>query len=244
MLELASTLTQYDAVGMDGPASGCGACAVRSRAICCSLDRTGLEDLHRLGRRVHVRRGQTLLWESDESILVGNVLEGMLKLSTMTSDGREQIVGIVFPSDFIGRPFGKDSHQTVTALTDASVCVFRRGAFDAFAEEHPGIQQALLRRTLDELDRARRWMLLLGRMTATERVASLLVEMVERLGGARGEEILLPLSRQQMGDLLGLAIETVSRAMTRFREAGVIDLPGGRRLVVRDPVKLLRLASA
>ncbi len=196
-----------------------------------------------MGRKVHLRPGQTLLWEGDESVLVGNVLEGMLKLSTVTGDGREQIVGIVFPSDFIGRPFGKDSHHSVTALTEARVCVFRRGAFDGFADSHAGIEAALLRRTLDELDRARRWMLLLGRMSATERVASLLLEMIDRLGGAPGKPLSLPLSRQQMADLLGLAIETVSRTMTRFEREGLITLPGGRRLVLRDRAGLERIAT-
>jgi len=221
----------------------CTDCSVRASAICGSLDAIGLEELGRMGRKVHLRPGQTLLWEGDESVLVGNVLEGMLKLSTVTGDGREQIVGIVFPSDFIGRPFGKDSHHSVTALTEARVCVFRRGAFDGFASSHTGIEAALLRRTLDELDRARRWMLLLGRMSATERVASLLLEMVDRLGSASGTPLLLPLSRQQMADLLGLAIETVSRTMTRFEREGLIALPGGRRVVLRDRADLERIAT-
>lgn len=223
--------------------SSCEECRVRSDAICSSLSGNGLETLSHLGRHVHLKRGQALFWESEESVLVGNVLEGMLKLSTMTGDGREQIVGVVFPSDFVGRPFGSNSHHTATALTDASICVFRRGAFDNFVETHAGIEQALLRRTLDELDRARRWMLLLGRLSAVERVASLLVELVERLGGSGGKEVILPLSRQQMGDLLGLAIETVSRAMTRFKQIGLIDLPGGRRLIVSDHAALQRVAA-
>ncbi len=215
---------------------------MRANAICSSLDECALTELGRLGRRMTVRSGQTLLWEGDEAALVGNVLTGMLKLSTMTGDGREQIVGIVFPGDFIGRPFGKDSHQTVTALTDASVCIFRRTAFDAFAGEHADIGQALLRRTLDELDRARRWMLLLGRMSAVERVASLLLELHSRLDG-EGKTILLPLSRQQMGDLLGLTIETVSRTMTKFERAGLIELPGGRRFGLRNGDELRRIAA-
>lgn len=216
---------------------------MRASAICGSLDAIGLEELGRMGRKVHLCPGQTLLWEGDESVLVGNVLEGMLKLSTVTGDGREQIVGIVFPSDFIGRPFGKDSHHSVTALTEARVCVFRRGAFDGFASSHAGIEAALLRRTFDELDRARRWMLLLGRMSATERVASLLLEMIDRLGGVSGTPLSLPLSRQQMADLLGLAIETVSRTMTRFEREGLIALPGGRRVVLRDRADLERIAT-
>ena len=223
--------------------SRCEACSVRSEAICGSLDITALDELARLGRKIHLQPGQALLWEGDEAVLVGNVLEGMLKLSTVTGDGREQIVGIIFPADFIGRPFGKDSQQTVTALTPATVCVFSRATFDSFAGEHSEIEGALLRRTLDELDRARRWMLLLGRMSATERVASLLVETIDRLGGAAGEPIMLPLSRQQMADLLGLAIETVSRTMTKFERAGLIGLPGGRRLVVSDLGALARIAS-
>jgi CRP/FNR family transcriptional regulator len=239
MLLESSSLT----TGTGRPHNSCEECSVRGDAICASLSPVGLETLSHLGRRVHVRRGQALFWECEESVLVGNVLEGMLKLSTMTGDGREQIVGIVFPSDFIGRPFGSNSHHTVTALTDATVCVFRRGAFDKFVETHSGIEQALLRRTLDELDRARHWMLLLGRLSATERVASLLVEMVERLDGADGREVSLPLSRQQMGDLLGLAIETVSRAMTRFKQMGMVELPGGRRLIVTDLPALRRVAA-
>lgn len=221
----------------------CERCSVRTSAICWALDEGDLSRFHDLGRRVQVKRGQTLAWEGDEAVIVGNVIDGMLKLSAMTGDGREQIVGLVFPSDFIGRPFGVDNRHSVAALTDATLCIFRRNAFAAFAAEHPGIEQALLRRTLDELDRARRWMLLLGRKSATERVASLLVEMIERLGGTCGETITLPLSRQQMGDVLGLAIETVSRTLTRLRTAGIIGLPPGRRLVVHQPAMLVRLAN-
>lgn len=221
----------------------CEACAVRSSAICGSLDLPALDELGRIGRKMQLRPGQALLWEGNEAVLVGNVLEGMLKLSTVTGDGREQIVGIVFPSDFIGRPFGKDSHHTVTALTPATVCVFSRASFDSFAGDHATVESALLRRTLDELDRARRWMMLLGRMSAPERVASLLVEIVERLGRVDDEPLMLPLSRQQMADLLGLAIETVSRTMTRFEREGLIALPGGRRLRVADLAALTRIAS-
>jgi CRP/FNR family transcriptional regulator len=225
----------------DAAGQSCENCAVRCSAICSSLEGEALADLSRLGRRTQVLAGQTLVWEGDESILVGNVLSGMFKLSVVTGDGREQIVGIVYPSDFIGRPFGPDSHHSVTALTDASLCVFGRSAFDRFAREHGDVEHALLARTLGELDRARRWMLLLGRKSACERVASLVLEMHERLGGQG--EIHLPLSRQQMGDVLGLSIETVSRSLTKLKRSGIISLPGLRRMVVESPEKLRRIAD-
>jgi CRP/FNR family transcriptional regulator len=184
--------------------------------------------------------GESLIWEGDDSLLVANVVEGVLKLSTGTEDGREQIVGMVFPSDFIGRPFGATTGHGVTALTDAKVCVFNRRDFDAFAREHPALEHKLLQRTLAELDRTRRWMLLLGRKSASEKVASFLLEMADRMATPGCETMQmpdeirldLPVSRQQIADVLGLTIETVSRQFTRLKAEGVIDLPSRRQVVI------------
>jgi CRP/FNR family transcriptional regulator len=227
----------------------CSQCVVRNRAICAGLDPSELEVLGRLGRKQTVERGQTVVWEGDESLIVGNVIEGVLKISMSMSDGREQIVGVVFPSDFIGRPFGGDSSYSVTALTDAELCVFTRSAFDNFARAHPELEHKLLRRTLEELDRAREWMLLLGKKSAGERVATLLLEMSTRLGeqGCHAElgvlnRFDLPLDRQQIGDLLGMTIETVSRQLTKLKEQGLIGLPDRKHVVINDRPRLSELA--
>jgi CRP/FNR family transcriptional regulator len=130
----------------------------------------------------------------------------------------------------------------VTALTEAKVCVFSRRDFDAFAREHPALEHKLLQRTLGELDRTRRWMLLLGRKSAGERVASFIIEMSERLveQGCQGthdqplKRFTLPFSRQQVADVLGLTIETVSRQFTRLKSEGLIDLPSRREVEILD----------
>ena len=226
----------------------CSACVVRNRAICASLNATEILALGKMGRKQKVRQGQTLLWEGDGAPVVANVLTGVLKLVVSTADGREQIVGVVFPSDFIGRPFGKTSPYSVTAMTDAEVCIFNRNGFDEFASSHPDLQQKLLRRTLDELDRARHWMMLLGRKSAAEKVASFLLEMAERLsgqgcnGGARGA-FELPFGRQQIADILGLTIETTSRQLTRMRAEGVLDLPSRREVVINDRAAMVVMAG-
>lgn len=230
--------------------SYCDACVVRNRAICAALDSVELEALNAIGRRRTLEPGQSLIWEGEDSVLVANVIEGVLKLSTGTVDGREQIVGVVYPSDFIGRPFGSTTPHSVTALTPAKVCVFSRSDFDAFASAHPRLEHKLLKRTLAELDRTRQWMLLLGRKSAEERIASFLLEMSERLAPADCEagsgdsggdpreaverEFDLPFSRQQIADLLGLTIETVSRQLTRLKADGVIDIPSRRAIAIRD----------
>ncbi len=229
----------------------CSQCVVRNSAICAALMPDELEVLGRLGRKQRVSKGQTLVWEGDDSIIVANVISGILKVSMSISDGREQIVGVVFPADFIGRPFGRKSPYSVTALSDAELCIFSRSSFDAFARNHPALEHKLLQRTLEELDRAREWMLLLGKKTATERIATLLLEMSIRLGetGCSVEqnelnEFALPLDRQQMGDVLGLTIETVSRQLSRLKADGVIGLPDRRMVSIQDRRRLQDLSAA
>lgn len=225
--------------------SSCDECVVRDRAICAALSPSELQALSAMGRRRTLGAGESLIWEGDDSMLVGNIIEGVLTFSTGTSSGRKQIVGVVYPSDFIGRPFGGTSGHTITALTDARVCVFSRGDFDGFASSHPALENKLLRRTLAELDRTRRWMLLLSRKSAEERIATFLLDMSRRLGDASrpAARFELSFSRQQIADVLGLTIETVSRHFTKFCREGLIDLPSRRAVVIRDRAALEELAD-
>ncbi len=230
--------------------SSCDTCVVRNRAICSGLNDGEIGALNTLGRRRNVVAGEPLIWEDDDSLLVANVIEGVLKLTTSTEDGREQIVGVAYPSDFIGRPFGQTSSASVVALTDARVCVFSRNDFDHFAREHPGLEHKLLERTLAELDRTRSWMMLLGRKNASEKIATFLLEMSDRLAESGCAPVLgparrftLPFSRQQVADVLGLTIETVSRQFTKLKNDGVVELPSRREVEIVDRPALVSLAG-
>ena len=228
------------------PTNFCNACAIRNRAICADLDDSEIGLLNGIGRRRQLEAGEQLMWEGDEAVLVANVIDGVLKLASHSADGGEQILGLAYPSDFLGRPFGETAPYGVEALTEAQICVFERKDFDRFARDHPRPEHKLLERTLTELDRSRRWMMLLGRMNAGQKVASFLLELTDRLGkaGAGGETlVILPLSRQQMADVLGLTIETVSRQLSRLRSAGLIDTPSRREIVLRDRRQLEELAG-
>ncbi|MFZ1744090.1 MAG: Crp/Fnr family transcriptional regulator [Pontixanthobacter sp.] len=219
------------------PIDACQACAIRNRAICADLDAQEIAVLNSIGRQRDLQAGEQLLWEGEEAVLVGNVIEGLLKLSSGTSDGREQIVGLVYPSDFIGRPFGATTPYGVEALTDARVCIFQRKDFDAFAREHPRLEHKLLERTLAELDRTRRWMLLLGRMDAEQKLVSFLLEIADRMGAAASNQTQtfeLPIGRQQIADVLGLTIETVSRQFSKLKKSGLVDLPSRREVTILD----------
>ena len=225
----------------------CDTCVVRNRSICAALDSTEIQALNSISRLRSLSAGESLIWEGDDSILLANVVDGVLKLSMSLSDGVEQIVGVVYPADFIGRPFSGATPYGVTALSDARVCVFARSDFDRLAREHPALEQKLLERTLDELDRTRRWMLLLGRMTAAQKLASFLIELSERLAEPGCdpadpnpvERFELAFSRQQIADVLGLTIETVSRQFSRLVADGLIELPSRRQVVILNRRELV-----
>lgn len=221
----------------------CAACAARLKGICGTLDDDALAQLSRIGRRRRLGAGETLIWEGEDAPIVANLLSGILKLSASTADGREQIVGIAYPTDFIGRPFGARAGYSAAALGEAELCLFGRRDFERFARVHPELEHDLLVRALGDLDRARGFMLLLGRKSASERVATLLLDMADRLPTA-ANMVDLPIGRQQMADVLGLTIETVSRQLTRLKSAGVIALPSRRRLVINDLRDLQAAAEA
>lgn len=225
--------------------NSCAACAVRDRAVCGALSEADLRALNALGRRARLSRGETLVWAGDPGIVCGNLIRGVLKLTMTTPDGREAIVGLLYPADFVGRPFAEMAEVTISALTDAELCVFPRTAFERMLTDHSGMERLLLERTLAALDEARRRMVTLGRQSAEERLSGFLADMSRHVASAacrpsRGMPLTfdLPLTRGEIADLLGLTIETVSRQMTRLKSAGLIALPGGRAVTIRDRAAL------
>ncbi|TCH98272.1 Crp/Fnr family transcriptional regulator [Roseococcus sp. SYP-B2431] len=225
----------------------CTECLVRDQSLCSSLSDSELTTLNSIGRPRRLERGETLVWAGDDALVCANLLSGVLKLSASTADGREQIVGLLYPADFVGRPFAKEAEHTITALTEAELCVFPRKGFETALESHAHLERLLLRRTLGALDEARARMLMLGRKTAEEKVASFLLDMAHHLArrtSSRIAEFDLPVSRAQIADVLGLTIETVSRQLTKLRRDGVIDLPTSRRVAIRNPSALQSRAEA
>ncbi|WNO53608.1 Crp/Fnr family transcriptional regulator [Stakelama saccharophila] len=229
----------------------CADCAVRDQALCGSLDNDELTALNMLSRRQLVAPGETITWAGDDHVICANLLSGMLKLVASTADGREQIVGLLYPADFVGQPYPGRSSFTITALTEAELCIFPREPFTRVLEDHAHMERLLLRRTMEALDEARSRMLTLARKSAQEKVAGFLLDMAARAGASACRATPagpltfdLPLTRGQIADVLGLTIETVSRQMTRLKAAGVIALPGTRAITITNREALEARAEA
>ena len=224
----------------------CADCAVRDRALCGSLDDRELLALNAIGQRRRVARGQTIAWAGDEAVICGNLLTGVLKLVAATADGREQTVGLLYPADFFGQPYAGDVDFTLTALTEAELCVFPRAAFERVLENHQRLERLLLQRTFETLNEARGRMLVLARRSAGEKLAGFLLDMAARAGASRDGPVTfdLPLTRGQIADVLGMTIETVSRQLTRMKQSGLIGLPGGRAITISNREALVARAEA
>ena len=216
----------------------CGDCQIRHRAVCARCDSTELGKLEEIKYYRSFQAGQNVVWSGDRMEFVASVVSGIATLTQTMEDGRRQMVGLLLPSDFVGRPGRSVAPYDVTAVTDLVMCCFRRKPFEDMMAATPHIGQRLLEMTLDELDAAREWMLLLGRKTAREKIASFLAILARRDAGLKAKApkgqiaFDLPLTREAMADYLGLTLETVSRQMSALKRDGVLELEEKRRIVV------------
>ena len=216
----------------------CADCPIRHRAVCARCESDELARLEQIKYYRSYQAGQTVIWSGDRMDFVASVVTGIATLTQTMEDGRRQMVGLLLPSDFVGRPGRTTAAYDVTATTDLVMCCFRKKPFEDMMSATPHIAQRLLEMTLDELDAAREWMLLLGRKTAREKIASLLAIIARRdaslkLRNAKGSIVFdLPLTREEMADYLGLTLETVSRQMSALKKDGVIELEGKRHIIV------------
>ncbi len=227
----------------------CAACTARHRGICGALNDHELQELSARTAKRRIDGGRTLQADGEEAAVYSNLLQGVVKLSKTLPDGRQQIVGLQFPPDFVGRPFGHESRLSAEAVSAVELCTFPRTVLEGMLKRHPELEHRLFQQTLMELDEARDWLLAVGRKTARERVAALLYMIARHIpdktpvdaAKRTAVDFELPLTRADMADFLGLTIETVSRQITRLRQDGVIELKANRLISVPD---LQRLAEA
>lgn len=193
--------------------------------------------------------GTELTAEQQGPDTYANILSGVVKLSKLLSDRRQQIVGLQFAPDFLGRPFAEQSAVTAEAATDVTVCLFPKDDLHEMMATSEGLELRLHQQSLKELDEARDWMLTLGRRNATEKVAMFLLQLARHSDPKtkhdpdRPVSIVVPLTRADIADFLGLTIETVSRQFTKLRKDGTITESSGRSLKVKSIAALEEMAG-
>jgi CRP/FNR family transcriptional regulator len=229
----------------------CSRCPQREQAFCALADRAARSELSRISHTRSYDPDQVIIADNAPAGLVGVVIAGVVKLTKTMQDGRQQVVGLRYPGQFVGRPFAVTTDFSYEAATEVDLCVMEQAVFDAVLRRHPDLEHALLLDACAELALAQERMLLLGSQPTLERLAGYLVLMLER-NQLRFTRLGLPpqkliarsqISRRDLASYLSTTIETISRHIHTLSRTGVIRIIDSSHFEVLDPDRLLDLSG-
>jgi CRP/FNR family nitrogen fixation transcriptional regulator len=188
------------------------------------------------------RQGTEVFAETETADYAYQILSGAVRTFKLLPDGRRQIGAFYLLGDIFGIENGNAHRFTAEAIVDTKVLIAKRSQIFGQSEESLALTREVLKLTARSLQHAENHLLLLGRQTSIEKVAAFLIEMDRRLQSPR--EMILPMTRRDIADYLGLTVESVSRALSIFRREGLLSFRGyGHRLIVlHRRTKLAQLA--
>lgn len=195
--------------------------------------------MSQLGARMAFAKDEEIYGQDEDADLIYRVVSGAVRTSRVMSDGRRQIGDFYYADEMFGVEAGDRHRFSAEALSDCVILVLKASALRAAAGDD-AYERLIRSATRQELDRTQEHLLLLGRKTACERVASFLMGLANH---GRSDAINLPMGRQDMADYLGLTIETVSRMLTQLQGALVVEFAGAREFRVSNRLALARLAE-
>lgn len=197
------------------------------------------EVMERLGVKMHYAKDEEIFAQDEDADLVHMVVSGAVRTTRLLSDGRRQVGCFYYPGDLVGLETHAVHRFSAEAICPSTVLVVRRSALrSALDEGH--LERAIWEAARRELERTQEHLLVLGRKTACEKVASFLMALAQR---EPAERVQMPMSRQDMADYLGLTIETVSRMLTQLQGASVVEFDGSRKFKVKRWEALEEMAA-
>jgi CRP/FNR family transcriptional regulator len=222
----------------------CEVCAARGMSICGAMREQDLGRLSGARTSQHIEAGETFLSEGDAATHFLTIIDGAVKVYKLMPDGRRQITGFLFAGDLLGLAVNDTYTYSAEALTAVAVCRFPRRQFERLLDDFPKVEKRLLAMASNELAAAQEQMMLLGRKTAHERIASFLLMLARRQErfGRSGTELELSMTRTDIADYLGLTTETASRVFTSLKKRGWIELSSGK-VTLSDRDMLEELAA-
>jgi len=195
------------------------------------------------GSRLRFSPNEVIFNQDDPSEYVYQVISGTVRLCRYMPDGRRCVIEFILPGDVMGFIESPDLPACAEAVSDAVLMAFPRSCFDRLAKSNEALRSQLLCHLSSNLLTAQNHMFILGCQKAKERLASFLLNFADRIGLVYGDRLDLPMGRQDIADHLGLTAETISRMISALRHEGMILVPSGQQIVLRDLVALRALAA-
>ncbi len=228
-----------------GKGHPCQACEVRDICVCAALEEQELLHLTAISLPKSYAPNQPIFHAGDSTVHVSNVVRGAVRIYKLLPNGRRQITGFLFPGDFLGMAANAEYVYSAEALTPVKLCRFPRKRLEALLDRLPALERRLLAAASNELIAAQDQMMLLGRKTAREKLASFFLTLSRRAvqRGEAADPVYLPMNRVDIADYLGLTTETVSRTITGLRRNGMITLTASDWISIADATALQRIAN-
>ncbi|UUX51996.1 helix-turn-helix domain-containing protein [Nisaea acidiphila] len=226
--------------------SPCDDCDIRDLAICGTLRVDEVQRLSRIMTSVELAAGDTIVDEGEPSDFVYTLTSGAVRLYKLLADGRRSVTGFLFPGDFLGVSMQDIYGSSAEAITPVTLCRFQRTELEALMMDIPTLERRLFARATEEIQLMQEQIVLLGRKTAAERVASFLRSLAQRQEKRHlpANPVTVPMTRTDIADYLGLTTETVSRTITQFKTKELISIENGSRIRILDEDQLDDLAEA
>ena len=239
-------LSRRPVIVQSGPAiDPCAHCDVRSRSVCSAIEDRDLSRLAALAQVIDIPRGKVFIEEGESADHFFNITAGTARLYKLLPDGRRQITGFARLGHFLGLAVQKSYTFSAEAIEPVRLCRFSRPKLRALLDDFPAMEKRLLETANNELVAAQEQMLLLGRKTARERIASFLI--AQRNCGEYPDTtpivLHLPISRADIADYLGLTVETVSRTFSRLKTEKLIALGTSVEVIILDLKRLTALSN-
>lgn len=225
----------------------CKDCSLITLCLPLSLDQSDIDLLDQIVKRSRpMKRGEFLFSQGDSFSSIFAVRSGSLKTFSITDEGEEQITGFHLPSEVIGMS-GMDGDiypVSAQALETTSICEIPFDRLEELSVRLPLLRRQLMRIMSREIRDDQQMMLLLSKKTADERIATFLINLSARFRarGYSANQFRLAMSRNEIGNYLGLAVETVSRVFTRFQQNNLLKAEG-KEIIILDSNSLLALAG-
>lgn len=226
-------------------ADPCAHCDARGLSVCNAIPDAEIQRLSGTAVVMEAHPGQCFIEEGEPAANFFNVTRGTVKLFKLLPDGRRQITGFVGVGHFLGLAVSDTYAFSAEAIDNVRYCRFSRAKLRRLLDDFPLMEKRLLEVASNELVAAQEQMLLLGRKTARERLASFLI-MQSRQGMPCQQprsQFPLPMTRGDIADYLGLTIETVSRTLTKLRSEALIEIPSSTEMIIRNRGALESLAG-
>ncbi len=216
--------------------SKCMQCNVRLIAFCGILDDSDIHQLERISKDRIISRNKTVFMQGEQTSNFYNIKRGSLKIYKLSSDGRKQIVGFLFPGDFVGMSPEENYSYNAETLEETTLCAFSRTVLENFFVQHPHVERKILNIVNHELSVAQDQIFLLGKYTAKERLLQFFLNLSKQRNklGWVDNPLRLSMSRSDIANYLGLTIETISRTISELKTERLIRMIGTQNIFLQD----------